>query len=207
MKMYQPIAAGSLIATVLLAGCSGSTGTYDTQPYVTNGGETVVRVDSRQGRCIRTPDWTEETATRECDPELFPEPDAAASAAAAEARYEAVTLSANVLFGFDSARLKEAGLAELTALGDSIRAKGASVVDIDIIGHTDSMGAQDYNQKLSERRANAIRDYLVNQRDVDVGIIDASGMGESSPVADNATAAGRAKNRRVEVRVGVKAPG
>lgn len=206
MKTYQPLAACSLIATVLLSACSGSTGSYETQPYVTNGGDTVVRVDDRQGRCIRTPDWTEETATRECDPELFPDPQPAAAAAAAEPSYQAVTLSANALFDFDSAQVKDAGMAELRALGDQIRAKGASVVDIDIIGHTDSMGPEGYNQGLSERRAMAIRDYLVDQRDVDAAIIDVSGMGEGSPVADNGTAAGRAQNRRVEVRVGIKAP-
>ncbi|RLQ20938.1 OmpA family protein [Seongchinamella sediminis] len=204
MKNYPPLAVCSLFAAVLLAGCSGSTGSYETQPYVTNGGDTVVRVNDRQGRCIRTPDWTEETATRECDPELFPEPEPVAAAAAPS--YEAMTLSASALFDFDSARLKDAGVAELKALGDQIRSRGASVVDIDIIGHTDSMGPEDYNQGLSERRATAIRDYLVNQRDVDPAIIDVAGMGEGSPVADNATAAGRAQNRRVEVRVGIKAP-
>ena len=204
MTKYQPIAASSLIAAVLLAGCSGSTGTYETQPYVTNGGETVVRVDNREGRCIRTPDWTEATATRECDPQLFPAE--AEAVAAAAPSYEAMTLSANALFDFDSAQVKEAGMAQLKALGDSIRAKGASLVHIDIIGHTDSTGPADYNQQLSERRAQAIRDFLVNQRDVDGTIIDVSGVGESEPVADNATAAGRAQNRRVEVRVGIKAP-
>ncbi|TDG15668.1 OmpA family protein [Seongchinamella unica] len=206
MKNYQPTAATLFIAAVLLAGCSGATGTYETQPYVTNGGETVVRVTDRQGHCIRTPDWTEATATRECDPQLFTDPEPMAAAAAAEPRYEAMTLSAVALFEFDSAQVTENGLVELKALGDSIRSRGASVVDIDIIGHTDSVGAEDYNQQLSERRANAIRDYLVNQRNVDAGIIDVSGMGESSPVADNATTEGRAQNRRVEVRVGTQVP-
>ena len=79
-------------------------------------------------------------------------------------------------------------------------------MDIDIIGHTDSVGDEDYNQQLSGRRASAMRDFLVTERKVDSNIIDVSGMGESSPVADNATAEGRALNRRVEVRVGVKAP-
>ena len=203
MKNYQLKAAGSVIAAVMLGGCAGSTGTYETQPYVTNGGETVVRVNDRQGRCIRTPDWTEATATKECDPQLFPDPEPTAAAAPV---YQAVTLSASALFDFDSAQVKEEGLADLRALGDSIRAKGATVVDIDIIGHTDNVGPEDYNQQLSERRASAIRDYLVNQRNVDASIIDVSGMGEASPVADNATAAGRAQNRRVEVRVGIKAP-
>lgn len=202
MKILQLKAAAALCAISLLAACAGTPDTeFATQPYVTNGGDTVVRVDNREGRCIRTPDWTEETATKECDPELFPEPAPTAAAPV----YESMTLSASALFAFDSAELREEGLAELKVLGDQIQAKGASVVDVDIIGHTDSTGPEAYNQKLSERRANAMRDYLVNQRGVDGSIIDVSGMGESSPIADNATAEGRAKNRRVEVRVGVKA--
>ncbi len=201
MKISPLKTAAAVVATGLLAACASTPdSSFETQPYVTNGGETVVRVNNREGRCIRTPDWTEETATKECDPQLFPE------AAAAEPVYESMTLSASALFDFDSAEIKTDGLEELKALGDRIRAKKASVVDIDIIGHTDSTGPEAYNQGLSERRANAMKDFLVNQHGVDASIIDVSGMGESSPVADNATAAGRAKNRRVEVRIGVKAP-
>ena len=202
MKSLQLKAAAALCASILLAGCAGTSGpTAPSQPYVTNGGDTVVRVNNREGDCIRTPTWSEETATKECDPELFPDP-----VPTAEPTYESMTLSASALFDFDSARIKQDGLAQMKALGDQIRTKGASVVDIDIIGHTDSMGPEDYNQQLSERRAAAMRDFLVNEREVDASIIDVSGMGESSPVADNATAEGRAQNRRVEVRVGVKAP-
>ncbi|QFU74331.1 OmpA family protein [Halioglobus maricola] len=191
-----------LLATSVVLGCAGSSNSYDSQPYVTNGGDTVVRVKDREGRCIRTPAWTEETATRECDPQLFP----AETAVVAAPVYESLTLSANALFGFDSAVIKQEGLAALQQLGDKIEAKGAEVVDIDIIGHTDSVGAEDYNQQLSERRASAMRDFLVNERGIDSSIIDVSGMGESSPIGDNGTAEGRAQNRRVEVRVGVKAP-
>ena len=204
MNNLQLKAATSCIAAALLVGCSGSTGTYETQPYVTNGGETVVRVKDREGRCIRTPDWTEETATKECDPQLFPDPEPTTVMAPV---YESMSLSANALFEFDSAKLRAEALADLDALGEKIRAKGASVVHIDIIGHTDSTGPEDYNQQLSERRANALKDFLVNERDVDASIIDVSGMGETAPIADNNTAEGRAQNRRVEVRVGVNAPG
>lgn len=205
MNNLQLKAATTAVAAALLVGCSGSTGTYETQPYVTNGGETVVRVKDREGRCIRTPDWSEATATKECDPQLFPDPEP--TAAVVEPSYESMMLSAGALFEFDSAKLRPAAIADLDALGEKIRSKGASVVDIDIIGHTDSTGPEDYNQQLSERRANALKEFLVNERDVDASIIDVSGMGETAPIADNGTAEGRAQNRRVEVRVGVKAPG
>ena len=68
-------------------------------------------------------------------------------------------------------------------------------------GHTDSVGTDAYNQRLSERRANAVREVLVNQYGVEAGRVDAVGYGESRPVADNATDAGRAINRRVEAEV------
>lgn len=204
MKSLQLKAATALFATAVLAGCAGSSGTTaPSQPYVTDGKDTVVRVNNREGDCIRTPTWTEETATKECDPHLFPDPEPTVVAAPT---YESMTLSASALFDFDSAEVKEAGLTHLQELGDKIQAKGASVVDVDIIGHTDSTGPEDYNQQLSERRAQAMKDFLVSERNVDASIIDVSGMGESSPVADNATAEGRAQNRRVEVRVGVNAP-
>lgn len=204
MKKLQLKSTVAIFAAALLAGCAATSDTsFETQPYVTNGGETVVRVNDREGRCIRTPDWTEETATRECDPQLFPDEEPTAMAAPT---YESLTLSASALFAFDSAELTEKGLAALQELGDQIRAKGASVVDIDIVGHTDSTGPEEYNQKLSERRAAAMKDFLVSERGIDAGIIDVSGMGESSPIADNGTAEGRAQNRRVEVRMGVQVP-
>jgi outer membrane protein OmpA-like peptidoglycan-associated protein len=68
-------------------------------------------------------------------------------------------------------------------------------------GHTDSVGSDVYNQKLSERRANAVRDVLVNQYGVGADRVNAVGYGEARPVADNATDSGRAVNRRVEAEV------
>ena len=67
-----------------------------------------------------------------------------------------------------------------------------------ISGHTDSIGSDQYNDGLSLRRANAVRDYLV-QHGVASGRLDVSSHGEMNPVADNATAEGRAMNRRVEI--------
>ncbi|RMF97213.1 MAG: OmpA family protein, partial [Candidatus Schekmanbacteria bacterium] len=64
------------------------------------------------------------------------------------------------------------------------------------IGHTDSIGSEKYNQKLSEKRAEAVKNYYV-EKGVDASIIEAIGKGESEPVADNKTREGRAKNRRV----------
>jgi len=70
---------------------------------------------------------------------------------------------------------------------------------IDVVGHADSSGGADYNQGLSERRASAVADYLTRQGRVLTDRVFVAGMGSRQPIADNATAAGRAQNRRVEI--------
>ena len=68
------------------------------------------------------------------------------------------------------------------------------------IGHTDNVGAKGYNQKLSENRAGAVKAYLV-KKGVDASKLTSAGYGDTQPVADNKTAAGRQKNRRVEMKL------
>lgn len=120
-------------------------------------------------------------------------------------KYEKNTMSASALFDHDKSNLKDEGKTALHALDESIKAKGASVVDIDVIGHTDSDGSEEYNMALSIRRAESVRDYMVSE-DVDAAIIDVSGEGESNPIVSNATKEGRAENRRVDIHVGITQP-
>jgi OOP family OmpA-OmpF porin len=87
----------------------------------------------------------------------------------------------------------------LNSIADSLKSR-PDVVLIEVIGHTDSTGDADYNQVLSERRAKAVADYLVGQG-VKETLFTTSGMGESSPIADNSTKEGRAQNRRVELKL------
>jgi len=70
-------------------------------------------------------------------------------------------------------------------------------VIVELEGHTDSDGIEDYNQGLSERRANAVRDVLVGRFNIQGSRVTAVGYGESQPIATNNTAAGKAQNRRV----------
>ena len=119
--------------------------------------------------------------------------------------YEKMTLSGEALFDHDKATLNPAGRASLLQIRDRIQSKGAEVVHINVVGHTDSDGSEQYNQQLSLRRATSVKDFIVSEG-VDPGIIDVSGKGESEPATSNATREGRAQNRRVEVHVGVKAP-
>lgn len=107
---------------------------------------------------------------------------------------ETVTLSADAQFDFDSATLKVNE--DLSALAGQL--DQFDVGQIVIIGHTDSKGPEAYNQKLSEKRAQAVADYLVN-KGVSSDRLTVRGMGETQPITDNATLEGRALNRRVEI--------
>lgn len=102
-----------------------------------------------------------------------------------------------VQFEYDSARLTADSVA---ALNDGLEIlKRHADLQVEVAGHTDSRGTDEYNLGLSQRRANAVRDYLVNHG-VAASRLVTKGYGESQPVADNATDAGRALNRRVELR-------
>jgi OOP family OmpA-OmpF porin len=186
-----------LFANTVLADAGGTVN----ESYLGDAKHHYVRDSS--GNCVRTSSWKAEDMTMDCGAEPpvvenVPVPPAAPV-------YEKITMSAEALFDHDKSTLKPAGKAALQELGDSIKAKGARVVDIDIIGHTDSDGTEEYNQDLSVRRAQAVMDYLVSE-DVDASIIDVSGQGELNPIASNATQEGRAENRRVDILVGVAVP-
>jgi outer membrane protein OmpA-like peptidoglycan-associated protein len=82
------------------------------------------------------------------------------------------------------------------------RLQGADVSSIKVVGHTDNVGTDAYNQTLSERRANSVADYLLSQG-VAPNKVSSEGKGESEPVAENDTEEGRAKNRRVDLHINV----
>ncbi len=103
-----------------------------------------------------------------------------------------------VYFGFDSAEIDPASEVLLDVAADQIR--GRPGIRVTALGHTDSAGAESYNQALSLRRAEVVRRYLV-RKGVPAEGLAARGLGESDPVAPNETADGRARNRRVELEV------
>jgi len=109
-----------------------------------------------------------------------------------------MAFAADAFFDFDKSVLKAEGKARLKDLVEKIKSISLEVVIA--VGHTDSVGTDAYNQKLSERRAEAVKAYLVSLG-VPKSRIYTEGKGESMPAADNKTAQGRAKNRRVEVEV------
>ncbi|TIH09179.1 OmpA family protein [Pseudomonas leptonychotis] len=112
---------------------------------------------------------------------------------------EAVRVELDVKFDFDKAQVKPESYGDIKNLADFLTQYPQTTTVVE--GHTDSVGGDAYNQTLSERRANAVRDVLVNQYGVGSDRVNAVGYGESRPVADNASADGRAVNRRVEAEV------
>lgn len=166
--------------------------------------------------CWRNNPWTPETGVQGCDgvpapaapaaPAPAPAPAAAPAPAPAPAPVvvpaapatEKVSFAADAFFDFDKADLKKEGKAKLDDLADKV--KGLTLEVVIAVGHTDAKGTDAYNQKLSVRRAEAVKKYLAD-KGIEASRIYTEGKGKSQPVADNKTEAGRAKNRRVEIEV------
>jgi OOP family OmpA-OmpF porin len=108
-------------------------------------------------------------------------------------------MTLQVFFDFNKDTLTEADLKELPKAVDFVKKYPGAKIRLD--GYTDSIGTDEYNMKLSERRATAVMNYLIKEAGVDSSRITAIGHGEADPVADNKTPEGRAKNRRVEISI------
>lgn len=224
MKKLNKVAM--LFAAAALATAAGA----QTKVTAANGGPTIDNWQNATGElvwkngtnelCWRDASWTPATAAKGCDGALVPPPApapapapvAAPAPAAAPAPVAVpvapvatkVTYAADAFFDFDKAVLKPEGKAKLDDLTSKI--KGINLEVIIAVGHTDSVGSDDYNQKLSIRRSEAVKAYLVSSG-VEKNRVYTEGKGEKQPIADNKTSEGRAKNRRVEIEVvGTRAP-
>ena len=153
------------------------------------------------GDCWRNANWTPATAAPGVAPPPAPPAPAVAPRAAPAPQAPAaskVTYAADAFFDFDKATLKPAGKAKLDDLVGKV--KGINLEVIIAVGHTDSVGSDVYNQKLSVKRAESVKAYLVS-KGIEKNRIYTEGKGEKQPVADNKTNEGRGKNRRVEIEV------
>jgi OOP family OmpA-OmpF porin len=202
MKQMNKLAA--LIALVAFTSVAGA---QEIQNWRSASGDVW---KNSTGQCWRSASWTPATAAPGCDGAIAapapaapvaakaapaPAPAAAPVAAAAATK---VTYAADAFFDFGKSVLKPEGKAKLDDLTDKIKAINLEVIIA--VGHTDAVGSDDYNQKLSMRRSQAVKAYLVS-KGVDKSRVYTEGKGEKQPVADNKTKEGRAKNRRVEIEV------
>jgi OOP family OmpA-OmpF porin len=145
--------------------------------------------------CWRDNSWTPATAAKGCDGFLAPKAAAPAQSSVTQSK---ITLQADTLYDFDKATLKAEGQATLDKI-----ARDLSKIKLEVIiavGNTDSVGTDAYNMALGQRRAQSVKAYLVS-KGVDGSRIYTESKGKSNPVASNATAEGRAKNRRTDIEV------
>ena len=178
-----------------------------------NGNNELVWKNGTNELCWRDANWTPATAAPGCDGAIVAPPPAPAPAAAPAPAPRAaapapapvappaatkVTYAADAFFDFDKSVIKPEGKAKLDDLIGKI--KDINLEVIIAVGHTDSVGSDSYNQKLSVRRSEAVKAYLVS-KGIEKNRVYTEGKGEKQPVADNKTAEGRAKNRRVEIEV------
>lgn len=141
--------------------------------------------------CWRDAGWTPATAAENCDGAIKPPPPPAPVS-------EKVTFAADAFFDTGKSVLKPDAQAKLADLVD--KTKGVNLEVIIAVGHTDSTGSAALNQKLSVSRAEAVKKFLTG-KGIEANRVYTEGKGFSQPVADNKTAEGRSKNRRVEVEV------
>ena len=204
MKKLNKVAM--LFASAVIATAAGA----QTVDNWKNGSGELVWKNGTNELCWRDASWTPATAAEGCDGALVKAAEAPAPAAAPAADKPApapapapvasskVTYAADAFFDFDKAVLKPEGKAKLDDLVSKV--KDINLEVIIAVGHTDSIGTDAYNQKLSVRRAEAVKAYLVS-KGIEKNRVYTEGKGKKQPVADNKTKEGRAKNRRVEIEV------
>jgi len=228
--MNNTAQSNSLLAISAMALCMVSPGAFAQTPngYVQSQGGTLKA--QNYGTCVRTSYWAPSMATAECDPDLMPKPQAKPEAkpvapkpaakpeaAKPEAKPEAakpkpaavpviekVTLQADALFDFAKAAVKPDARVKLDDLVS--RMKGVNLEVIIAVGHTDRIGSDAYNQKLSVRRAEAVKAYLVS-KGIAANRIYTEGKGKRQPVKNCTGGVSKSviaclePNRRVEVEV------
>lgn len=226
MLKKQIVASLSTALILSVQAHAQSAAPYRNQGYLqdNNAGNAPAVMAPTSGVCVRTTEWTPARAIPECDPELASKPAPKPVAVAAPApkvvaappppakpapapKVQKFSLSADALFDFDKSVLKPEGVRKLDELVSAL--KGAQFDSIAATGHADRLGSADYNQRLSHRRAEAVRSYLVS-KGLDGAKISAVGKGKTQPVTKPADCKGKSgkalhvclqPDRRVDIEV------
>lgn len=210
MKRHSSLASAIFTSLLIVGTASAAEG------YVTDDRGAVVK--SGHGLCWKTGYWTPAAATAECDPQLAPKPKLAEkpsvqpsspvpAPAPAKAAPENLTLAADTLFVPGKAVLTKTGKAKLDELAGKI--VGRRVEQITVVAHSDRTGAKQANQRLSQKRAEAVKAYLVAKK-IDGSLIRVEGKGSAEPVTAQNDCKGKkgrklasclGPDRRVEITV------
>lgn len=194
----KPMTQALLLAGLTMAGGSSFAATG----YVDESGDSIVRTG--YGDCLHTARWSKQNAIAECDPDLVASTEVSAVETIMVKDLRPISLQADALFAFDSATLTDEGRSQLDQTVGSLTARALENKQIEITGHTDKIGSEAYNLGLSERRAQAVRDYLVS-KGLPADAISTQGIGAAQPVVscEGETGTGLidclAPNRRTEI--------
>ena len=205
-----------LLASFAVVGSAVAAGSTTASDNWRNGHGNLQWRNGDGSLCWRDANWTPATAAPGCDGAIVPAapvaviptpppvvvvppaPPVVAPVVPPPTVATKVTFAADAFFDFNKSVVKPEGKAKLDDLVGKI--KDINLEVIIAVGHTDSVGSDAYNQKLSVRRSEAVKAYLVS-KGIEKNRVYTEGKGEKQPVADNKTAEGRAKNRRVEIEV------
>lgn len=211
MKKLNKVASLFASAVLVVSSAASFAQSNGTNQWVNSSGQPWKNGSGEN--CWRNNFWTAETAHPDCDGALKPAPAPVPAPVQSQAPApaptpvpvpvpapvsEKVTYAADTFFDFGKSVLKPDARAKLDDLVS--KTSGINLEVIIAVGHTDSVGSDAYNQRLSVARAEAVKSYLTS-KGIEANRVYTEGKGEKQPVADNKTAEGRAKNRRVEIEV------
>lgn len=185
MNKIFPVRAlnNGLLSALIVAGLAvtAPVAAADIEGYAADSASSIVRTGA--GECLRTSSWSKDMANVECDPDLIakaPEPVEVVAAAPEPKRVvQRINLASDAYFGFDKAMLTEEGKTKLDELAASMT--GKEDPRIQVTGYTDRLGSETYNMTLSQKRAEAVKAYLIG-KGVQTDIIETTAMGPKDPV-------------------------
>ncbi|MCP3867297.1 MAG: OmpA family protein [Gammaproteobacteria bacterium] len=198
LKLNTGLLSSALLSMLLAVSGAQAQSRDDTPGYASGIEGNITRTGD--GGCLRTGDWTADKATVVGCDDVVLDVDIEVVEGAPSGLVSAILIPAAAMFDFDKADLTEAGKQAIEENRKELRPELSEAYLGIIIGHTDSIGDPTYNEGLSLRRAEAVREYLVGTG-VSADKLRVVGRGANDPIASNDTDEGRATNRRVEVIV------